>query len=231
MATCPVVEQCLARNGQLPGNAKYVLLPHETTLRLRAEIPLERQSQIGAKDLSARIQAACAGMAAALSAAAGSTPNTSDKDAEKPLPLDLAALLEEAGWPRFERRHNRFQVDLDVMDCLCYRASVERQADHVRLWVGLAPYEEDGPSTVRRALSALLLRAGSSVRMARGAIRPTQQALAAGFDVVLPGACTAAELGHGLCALSVACELFGREAEALAEDDALARRYLSLCFG
>jgi len=49
---------------------------------------------------------------------------------------------------------------------------------------------------------------------------------AAGLEIAWSGVPTAAEVAHSLRALSVACALCGREAEALQRDDDLARRYL-----
>jgi hypothetical protein len=169
-------------------------------------------------------------LATGLSAAPGETLQTPDEKAVETPPLDLASLLEEAGWPCLNRSDHSFQVDLEVKDRLLYQASVERLPAGIRLWVCLVCCERDAPLPVRLALSALLLRTGGSVRMARGSVRQTQQGLATGFDVLLPGTCGAAELAHGLSALSVACDLFGREVEALAQDAVLAERYLSMCF-
>jgi hypothetical protein len=169
-------------------------------------------------------------LATGLSAAPGETLQTPDEKAVETPPLDLASLLEEAGWPCLNRSDHSFQVDLEVKDRLLYQASVERLPAGIRLWVCLVCCERDAPLPVRLALSALLLRTGGSVRMARGSVRQTQQGLATGFDALFPGTCGAAELAHGLSALSVACDLFGREVEALAQDAVLAERYLSMCF-
>jgi hypothetical protein len=82
------------------------------------------------------------------------------------------------------------------------------------------------------AAALFLLRASSSLRFARawasGSVAAPSEA---GFECTIRPAAGEAPLVSAIDALGAACDLFGREAEALIESTAVARQYLNRAGG
>ncbi len=221
-------------NGALTGGAKFALHPEQPGLRLRAELPLDDDI-----DLTRRLLQACAGLqdARALHSAGGNGHQAdlppdiliSDELADAAA-ADLPALCRQTQWAFIEREPGRLVVDLHVPGRF-QQATIEARTDRcvvasVPIVDAVAAGGETQSPTRRQALSLLLLRTCGIVRMVRAAAQMGDGATAARFEVAFGDAPCAAELAHGLAALSVACRLASREAAVLQRDEAMARAYV-----
>jgi hypothetical protein len=223
----------LERNAELSGSAKHVLLI-DGSLRLRAEVPAEEPLDPEAAGLALQVREAVAGLASAMGASTPRTSSTnetpSDSGAEEGASSsDPCTLCGEAGWSYSERSSGRLHVDLDVPGGAFYQAAVQRAGRHIVQRVELfADDEAANDSLAGSAIAALLLSVSAVVRMVRAVSWRSAARPAWGFEVQLPGTTTVGTFVHGLSALSVACELCGREVRALVHDPVLARRYLEI---
>ena len=216
--------ELLAANASLAGGARFVLGSADSSLRVRAEVPLD-----DGIDLRRRVAEACAGFEAAKTIL--TVPHEGGGVAEGPEPggadIDVAALCRETGWASHGRA-TAVAVDLDVPGAFRQAAVEVRPDARVAVSAPVAgdPSVDGMPSTprCRDALTLLLLRASGSVRMVRATT--TAAGGAARFEVVLAGEPAVAELAHAFAALSVACRVAGREAVVLGHDDGVARLYL-----
>lgn len=221
-------------NGALAGGAKFALHPKQPGPRLRADLPLDEDI-----NLTRRLSQACAGLRAARTLhsaggngreAASPTDILISDDPGETAPADLPALCRQTQWDFIEREPGRLVVDLDVSGRF-QQAIIETGTD--RRVVASVPIIDaaraggETPSPTRRqALSLLLLRTCGIVRMVRAAAQMGDGATAARFEVAFGDTPCAAELTHGLAALSVACRLASREAAVLERDEAMARAYV-----
>ncbi|MBP6965321.1 MAG: hypothetical protein KBC96_13050 [Armatimonadetes bacterium] len=209
----------LALNARIAGGGKLVL-PHDGSgVGLRAEIPLD-----GA-DLERWVRAGCGGLAEVLRARPnGDALQEDDAPAEDSSGLD--EIVREAGWESARRRDGLSAAVGEPGRT--YRARISGcPGGGVRASVSLGEHEPMHPAC-QEAISALLLRAGGVVRMARPVMSRCRdgERLRFGFEAVLPDGAAPAEMNHALSSLSVACALCAREAEALT-DQGLARLYLA----
>jgi hypothetical protein len=218
--------QLLNMNRGLRGLSKLTFLPGEPTPRVRAEIPLDEDV-----DLQRRLPEACAGLKAAAGYLHGEKNEQPKGDSltdsggqECRDAAGLRNLCMESGWKFTERTATKLAVDLEVRSGF-YQAIVEEQArGAVSIAVELTPDSAVFGEISKRALGTLLLRASSAVRLARGSVREGGEG--AGFEVSFQTTPSAGELGHSLSALTVACELCGREAVAM-QDEFVAKNYLA----
>ncbi len=223
----PAPQRLLEKNLTLTGNAKYVL-GVDGAVRLLAEIPLDGVPIQGLTGIGQHIREGVLGIAAALGTTIPNLPEEVTGVGDAPAP-SLADLCEEAGWPFDQRGDERVSVDLECTGDAFFQATVElesgRIAQRVTPFRGVAA---PGDQTSRLSVAALFLSVSACVRLARAVAWPSDHGAVPGFQVDLPVATSAAAFGHGLAALSVACDMCGREAVALAEDRSLAEAFLEL---
>ncbi len=223
----------LGRNGELSGNAKYVLLV-DGSVRLRAEVPLEEPLSPKAAGLTQQVREAVTGLAAAMGASTSSASSTQEMpgdggDEDRAPSSDPSTLCGQADWSYSERSSGRIHVDLDVPGGAFYQAAVERDAGRIVLRVELLSASDPATGVLAGpAAAALLLCVSGLVRMARAVSWESDLGASLGFEVQLPDTTTVGAFVHALSALSVTCGLCGREVRALADDPALALRYLEI---
>jgi hypothetical protein len=220
----------LSRNKAIRGNARLILSGRERFLNVSADISLDDEV-----NLASRIEESLHGFATALEATCGPHGNAS-VDSRSTVPIseaakgpdpDLRRLCEEAGWPFIERPTGSLAVDLGVPRDF-YQGIVEEQEGRdggIRLSVGLAQGELS-PKLCRWAVAFFLLTACSALRMVRPATEGKEHESAVSLEISFASRPCAPELHHALAALSVACQMIGREAKVLHQDERLAREYL-----
>lgn len=215
----------LERNSGLGGNAKFTI-GDAGAVRLSAEIPLDGVPPRGPGGVAQLIRESVVGIAAAL----GTSTSTLPEDVTgEPAGVSIAALCAEACWPFDQRSDGSFRVDLDVAGDAFYQADVGLEAARITqratpFTLVAAPDDE----LSRRAVAALFLSVSGNVRAARALIWHSDRGAVPAFAVDLPATSSASAFNDGLSALSVACEICGREATALAEDPSLARAFLEI---
>jgi hypothetical protein len=226
----------LEQNAQLPGNAKYVL--DGGSIRLRAEVPIDEPAVQDPDELDTLVVRSIAGLSKALDVDTSDAVCKSALDDEADAAIDnelvsLPKLCTEAGWNFSERSEGRVSVDLDVADGALYQANVEHHPRGIRISANPNRGDPPGEEISRLAVAALMLSASGTVRMVSAVSRRSNGKPVAGhdafFQVELPATTSGATFAHSLSALSVACELCGREVRALAEDPKLARAFLEVC--
>jgi hypothetical protein len=208
------------------GAAALALCARDDTLRLRADVALHADDDC---DLAARVRNACAAIAGV--SPPPHDPQARGRDAASCAPAGagleyLKDLLHEAGWPPLERAGGRITVELEVPGGY-FQADARTTGADMRFAVEIVAATDVPCDPARSALAHLLLRTAAAVRLVRPFARESADGAAAGFDVAWTGVPTASEIAHGLAALSVACGLCGREADALLRDAHLASRYLA----
>ena len=211
------------------GGLSKLALPHsQSSLRLRAEIPLCEDV-----DLRTRLSEACAGLKAtagrlhgeAKTARPQAYSSSISQEKERTDTASLQQLFEESGWKFTERTQTKLAVDLEAGNGF-YQAIVEEQANGaVSVSVELARDTSFGESS-KRAIGALLLRASAEIRMARAVIKEGEEGATAGFEALFQTAPCAAELDHALSALAIACRLCGQAIAAI-QDESIAKNYLA----
>jgi hypothetical protein len=226
----------MAQNDQLPGNAKYVL--DGGSVRLRAEVPIDEPAVQDSGELDALVARSVAGISTALGADTSDAACESVLDAEADAVIDeelacLSKLCTEAGWNFSERSEGRVSVDLDVADGALYQASVEHHSRGIQVSANPNRGDPPGEEISRLAVAALMLSVSGTVRLVSAVSRRSNGKPVTGHDaffrVELPATTSGTTLAHSLSALSVACDLCGREVRALAEDPELARAFLEVC--
>jgi hypothetical protein len=220
--------QLLELNRDLGGLSKLALLHGQSALRVRAEIPLDEDV-----DLQTRLREACAGMKAASGRLHGERKEelarvdslTASAELDATGGSWLRQRCEESGWKFTERTPAKLAVDLEVGSGF-YQAIVEEKAGGaVSIAVELTSDAAFGEHS-KRAIGWLLLRASAEVRLARAVIEETSEAASASFEALFQTRPCAAELGHALSALAVACGLCGQEA-VMMRDEVVAKNYLA----
>ena len=221
---CDHMGELLERNAALSGGARYALTPGDMAVFVRSDIPLGEHVR-QAHALDERIAPALEGISAALATAGRRGKGSSHIDGGSADP-DLPALCIEAGWECIERPSGALAVELEV-DGGHAQASLESDPPALYLRLEAVPqHTAVAAGPCRYALGALLLMASAHLRMVRAAVSAGDAVPR--FEVVLPAAPVAEELGHGLAALSVAHQLYAAEALALGSDAGLAETYLSM---
>jgi len=215
------------RSRELPAAVKFALRG-SSALRLRAEFPLPEEG-----DAAERVREHLDGMSAAFDRAqqwapcepAGAEAACLNAESDgQAVPGSLAALLKEAGWPYHERQGGALVADLETGGRFL-QAEVESRGAGARFRVTL--YRHDGAGErEQQALCLYLFEANAALRYARAFFEREGAGIAAGFEVRVPSAPTAAEAAHALAALSVAGRQCAREMGVF-EDGAVAGIYRS----
>lgn len=218
----------LTWNGLLDGAAKFSLNPQDRTLRLRAEIPLE-----GETDIATDLFLTLTGIERAVSLLHGkdsqdahlrpiAVSTTKLHDAE----MTLQELLAETGWTFVERSEGNFVIDLEHKGNF-YQALIEHTPEGFRrVSVVLTDWDTYTPES-RAALAVMLLSASDVIRMVRPVAEQRNDRIVARFEVHIASRANSALLGRGLSALSVACRYCAREANIL-NIERIAERYLAI---
>ncbi|MEK6289230.1 MAG: hypothetical protein AABO57_26255 [Acidobacteriota bacterium] len=228
----------LRMNATLEGPSKFVLMPDNRSVHLRADIPLfeEEYGETECEgetddDPARRVETACAGLKAALRSFRGEATNKrvvksgQSEGVDESRAQELQRLCGEAGWPFIERAAGKLAIDLDARGGF-YQALVEQRSSGAHVSVEVAVCDALA-ATSRQAISTLLLKTGGVVRMARPSVDEQESRVAARFEVAFVAPPTAIELAHALSSLSVACSLCGRETQAL-RDETIANDYLAI---
>ncbi len=221
--------ELLGRNASIAGGGKFAWPAGESKPRLCAELPADEEI-----NLAERVADICSGLARA---AAWLSPSGADARAPAAFiaPGALPATeiaepirdqLQEIGWPVVTWANGAVLVELDVPEQFCQARIEEGDEEDLRLAVPIASVGAWAP-TCRRALAALLTDACGVVRMARASLVSEDDGMAARWEVILGPNPAQPELTHALSALSVACRLCAREAQAL-EDEKVAEHYLAV---
>jgi hypothetical protein len=212
---------CLRRGAELPGGVKIALVASSDAAALQVQMDLVLDEE---GDLPVQVRGACLTFEKALQSLASHDHGEIRADAGEP-PPDLRCSIAEAGWTCDERPEGTLVVDLQVANAF-HQAAVEVRGHETRLAVDLAGVESV-PEVCKRAAAAFLLRVAGAARMVRPILPP--EVGAPRLEVVLPNPTTAAQIGHALAALSVACSLCAREVEVVLRDERIAALYLARC--
>lgn len=215
-------------NASLTGPMRLALAPGAGTIDLRAEIWIEDEV-----DVEARAAALGHDMRSALSAlrdanhveqSRGAAPIESCGPASSGTDR-LVHLCAEAGWPCVERGSGRVTVEIDT-GFSSYHARLEHTAGgSVSAIVDLVDAPASPPAP-RAAIGLLLLTTAAAVRVVKGVVMTHDEGERAGLAVTCEGAGSSDALDRALSALTVACRLAGREAQAL-RHEAIALEYLA----
>jgi hypothetical protein len=221
----------LLANAALTGGAKFVVAGRPPSIRLRAEIPVTDEI-----DLAGRIRHACLGFREAL---ACFRRKKSGLSMDRPEPLSpanpgpsdahLQALCTEAGWASSGRPDGGMAVRLEVPDGY-YQATVRSDdCGSLSIWTELV--SEPWPEDPWKALGVFLLQASGHLKTVRAAARYLDSGTTtAGLQVLLNPSAGSDELGRAFSALSVACNLIGKEVRIL-RDEVVGKEYLAMVRG
>ena len=209
----------LERSAALPSGVKIVVPDGEDSLRVRAELPLDREIE-----LSSRLGDAVSAIRqhASWQTPCDDTPTTPEPG-EVPDLEDLTLLVGAAGWPDLGRLGEPFHVELEGPRGGALARVARRDDDVVEISVDLQIDAASASDDCNRATALLLLRVASDVRMIRATVVKNRPR----FETVLGAHPTIAEIGHALSALSVGCSRAADEARALHGSEELARQYLA----
>lgn len=138
--------------------------------------------------------------------------------------VELAAALDEAGWPSRGADGDGIEVPMELAGDYV-AASVGHARCSTRLRVALLEQElSSAEYDCRRAIAVLMWLVTERVRM----VKPVRARRTLAFEAWLPPLpVSPAALGHACAALSVALQRFIAEAKLLAADERLARLYLA----
>lgn len=215
--------QWLRWNAALAGNAKFALAPKPWRLRLRAEMLVDDEA-----NTYARIGEIVRGMEQACQSLEGSHRSPGECHAHAAGDAsshNLPALLRETGWPFQERPERAATVELPTRGGCC-RVLLEETGGG--LHAGVEFLRTDSlTSTSSLALSAMLLSASGTLRLARPYAADTEGIFTCGFEVRFAGETTAGELEHALEALAVAGWACTEEVHSLL-DNAAATQYMAV---
>lgn len=202
----------VAHNRTLPCCLKLAVFT-DGSVHIRAELPI-----IDDDELSVSLTGVlCAFGASHVVAADNAAP-----DAQ----VSLGELSTEAGWQYTDRPDGRIAVELEVPGVF-QQAIIDRVPDGLtRVGADLGASASIDAPGCRPAVAALLLRVAGAVRMVRVAADCSADGFRPRLEVVLSPPAKAAEVGHALAALSLACQLCAREVEVLRSDETAARAYL-----
>ena len=207
--------ELLNRNAQLAGLAKFARESSDGGISVHAEIPLA-----AGFDVQRAIERSLHGLGTALinsnrsphqAMSAGPEPVAS----ESALSAEAKANCEEAGWATQDHDGGRLSITLDTRGE--YYQAVFDPCSIIgghRLLVELAAAEAYSP-VCQRPLAVLLLTTTRAVRMVRAIAGQRDARTTLGLEVSLMDSVGATALDCSLSALSVACDLCGREVRAL----------------
>jgi hypothetical protein len=222
----------LHANAALTGGAKFVVAGNPRSIRLRAEIHVTDEI-----NLAGRIQNARVGFQEALrcfrcrkSGLLVDGPEPLHPANPEPSDTRLQALCAEAGWASSGRPDGGVAVRLEVPDGY-YQATVRTDGRGLlSMWVELAS-EGSWSEDCWKALAVFLLQACGHLKTVRAAARHLDSgATTAGLQVVLDPSAGSEELGRAFSALSVACNLIGKEVRVLREQ-VVGKQYLAMVRG
>jgi hypothetical protein len=225
----------LHHNAVLSGAVRMALAPDAGEAHVRGEICMEDD---GPTDLDTRIRTLCDDAQAAFHglhdcAQLGRT----DPDADPPAVADTAAadrprdghrlvqFCTEAGWPFVERAAGRVEVCIECGPVV-YQAQLELTPDGALCAVADLVDASALTSTTRAATALLLLNTSALVRSVKAVAVRRDGVDRAGLAAACERPRSGADLDRALSALTVACSLAGREAQALRHEP-LAREYLA----
>jgi len=206
----------LCRNADLAGLCKFVHSPGHSPRQLRADLPMDSQDRFARlprriKETLEDLEAAWEGLRDAPKSAAPAAERRPRKIHPGPEDaVNLADHLNGMDWPFVERAPSKYAVDLEVQGSFA-QAIVEHQNDLVVSYMEAARFASLS-AMQRAALGSFLLEVSGAVRMARASVVEAETAAVVRFEVRV-AAPSPAELGHALAALSVAANLYGREAQ------------------
>jgi hypothetical protein len=223
-----ILQALLAAGDMLPGACKFVFLPAQCRVHLRAEIVCDE-----ATDFSGRVPETLDGFRAACGVLhdlgtcefAGAEKAIRPGSSAQFVPDAITQALKESGWKFSQREEGSVAVELETPGGF-HQALLESNGGGVRLTLDLS-HAAGVTLAARQALSALLLIANGAVRLVRGFLEHRDDELVAGFRVEYASAPGAGELEHALSALSVAGRLCAREAKIL-HDEPTARLFLAV---
>jgi len=222
----------LHANAALTGGAKFVVAGNPRSICLRAEISVTDEI-----DLAGRMRNACVGFQEALRFFRRKRSGLSVDGPEpfgpaNPGPSDtrLKALCAEAGWASSGRPDGGVAVRLEVPDGY-YQATVRTDdRGSLSMWVELAS-EESWPQDSWKALGVFLLQACGHLKTVRAAARHLDSGtVTAGLQVVLNASARSEEFSRAFSALSVTCNLIGKEVKILHEE-VVGKEYLAMVRG
>lgn len=213
----------LRQQSALPGGIKVSERRDGT---LRAEIPLLVETATTRDWLRRHTALVVAGLRSAIAVNNGA--------AQLPIadgiaidPEVLAERCTAGGWHAHVRPNGEVSVEFDSR-AAHRRLTLSQHCGAIRAAVTLDAGVGPDPRT-QQALALFLLRADRSLRWVRAfTAAPADTAETAGFECLLAAPDEDQPLILALDALATACELYGREAEALAQDATLAKHYLAL---
>jgi hypothetical protein len=217
----------LRRQSALPGGIKIVRW-HEH-LGLRAEVPILAETAPARDWLRRELVLAYAGLGTVLRRERCENGACRESDGAEFDPATLVERCTAGGWHGSVAPNGDVRVELASRSA--HRLAVlSRYAGVIRAAVTLetGPLAKQGPDT-QRALAAFLLRATRSLRWVRAFAAGSDGSVeAVGFECLLAPPNDDQPIAMALDALATACELYGREAEALAESAVLAQHYLAM---
>jgi hypothetical protein len=207
----------------LPGGIKVM---GQRSGVLRAEIPLLVESTAAQDWLCRHMALVCAGLRSALARSNGAA-RLPEGDGIEFDPGVLAERCMAGGWRASVRPDGEVRVEFDSRSA--HRVvTLTRHGGAIRAAVTFDAGVGPGPQT-HQALALFLLRATRSLRWVRAfATGAGDEPEGAGFECLLAQPGDDQPLIMALDALATACELYGCEAEALAQDAMLAKYYLAL---
>jgi hypothetical protein len=210
-------------NARLDGSARVARTLDTKTLQLRTDLHIE-----GGTDLDERVTAACEEVTAALHLLEGAGEELMRPSLDGPVTTlskeDAERLCTEAGWPCTVRAAEDLGLNIEMPAGIFGVRLESSNARSTRLVVELTHLNEQSAGS-QRAIAVLLLVLSSAVRSVRGVIVEREGVTIAGIASALESV-TAQALDRSLSALSVACQLAGREVRGL-HDERLAAEYLS----
>lgn len=222
--------QLMSWNRELGGGARFALSAGR--VRVRADLPLDATA-----DLPSRLPAACAGLKEAFERFWGeSAPEAAPRGtrvAAGPVePSSVQRLCGDSGWPCHDRTDGSVGVDLEVRGEYRQAVAEETNPGDIRVHTEFFTAQRSALSTGSRlALAVLCLSATEIVRMVRAVTEPAGDEVSVRLEVGFQGLePSPGELAHAFSALSVICEICGKEVVVLGNEE-LAGHYLALMEG
>ena len=223
----------LGLNASADGVARLILRPGDTTVALRADVPLAVD-----EDPKPLLAAACDDFRrlvseierGAVDSGIDGSVTTAPRAQAAASPgghagVDFAALLTESGWPFVQRAANRLAVDLGLPDWFqqAFITAGAGRRHRVRATVAVI---ESPTAPTRDAIGILLLTVSAVVRTVRGGRLDQDGESTLCFDAPLAEFPAASDVDAALGAVAMACQMAGREARTLI-DERIARAYLA----
>ena len=216
-----IIGSMLSRNAGVNGCSRIIGQRRQGRRQLVTDIPVDSLPWDSAAELDALVDSTIADLNSVLA---------TDTRKTKPLPQaeaargQVAASLDEAGWPALPGESGHLEVPLEVPGGY-FVACVTHDGTSARLAVPILGSElAAAPQACRNAMTVLLWLTASRIRM----VKPVRSRRTLALQVSLPpGHCNTVGLGHACAALSVALQQFAAEAALLVTDEGLAQTYLS----